>query len=73
MTAIPDRLDETVVIVGGELGADSEKSRETGGLGKIPPVVIDAILQAGIAFDVCAGLALEHYRTAIWEDQSIPD
>jgi hypothetical protein len=36
-------------------------------------MIIDAILQPGIAFGVRAGLAFEHDRAAVREDQPVPD
>jgi hypothetical protein len=39
LAAVADRLDQPVVIIGGQFGADAQERRETGGLGEIPPVI----------------------------------
>jgi hypothetical protein len=36
-------------------------------------MIIDAILKPGIAFGVRAGLAFQHDRAAVREDQPVPD
>lgn len=61
MAAVADRADQSIVIVCGQLRADAEQGREPRCLCQIPPVIVDAILQAGVAFRVSAWLALEDY------------
>ena len=36
-------------------------------------MIVDAVLEPGIAFSVRAGLALEHDRAAVRQDQAVPD
>jgi hypothetical protein len=36
-------------------------------------MIIDAILKPGIAFGVRTGLAFQHDRAAVREDQPVPD
>ena len=55
------------------LRTDAEQRRERGSLEQFAPVIIDTILQAGIALRVCAWLAFQHDRTAVRENQPVPD
>ena len=40
---------------------------------KIPPVIVDAVLQTGVALGVGAGLPLQHDRPAVRHDEAVPD
>jgi hypothetical protein len=55
LSAVADGAQEPVLIINGMLGPDRKKRRETRCLGEIPPVVIDAILQSGVAFASAPG------------------
>src|SRR5579875_888976 len=72
LAAVADGAQQAVVVVDRELGADAEKRGEARGLGEVPPVIVDAILEARIARRVRARLALQDDRAAVGEDQPIP-
>src|SRR3546814_4592750 len=59
LAAVADRLNQAVVVIGRKLRADAQQRREAGRLCEIPPMVVDAVLQARVALDVGARLALE--------------
>ena len=66
--------DEIALIaVRAKLRADAEQSRERRRLQKIAPMIIDAILEPGIAFRVGAGLVLKHDRLAVRKNDAVPD
>lgn len=52
------------------LGAHAEQSREDGGLEQHAPMVVDVVLESGLALCVSAGLALQHDRVAIGHDDA---
>src|SRR5690606_20060920 len=58
LTTIADSLDQPIVVVGGKLGTDAQQRGKTRRLGEIPPVIVDTVLETGIALGVSAGLAL---------------
>ncbi|BCH24972.1 hypothetical protein MesoLjLb_47570 [Mesorhizobium sp. L-8-3] len=73
MAAVADGAQQPVLIVDGEFGPYGEERREAGGLGEIPPVIIDAIFKPGIALRVGAGLAFEHDGAAVGQNEPVPD
>ena len=53
--------------------ADAQKRRECGRLEQLAPMIVDAVLEAGIAFGVGAGLAFQNDGAAVRNDQPVPD
>lgn len=73
LPAVADRPEQPILIVNGEFGADRQQCRQAGSLGEIPPVIVDAILKTRIALRVGSGLTFQDDRTAIREDEPLPD
>src|SRR5690606_15804697 len=67
------RSHQAILVAGGKLRTHGEQCGQACGLHQIPPVIIDAILKAGIAGSIGACLALEHDRAAVGEDHPVPD
>ena len=74
-TPLLDGLGQRAVVVAAHagFGADAQERREDRRLEQRAPVVVDLVLEAGIAFGIGAGLTLEHDRAAVRHDQAIPD
>lgn len=53
-----------MIAVRAKLRADTEQGRERRRLQKISPMIVDTILESGIAFRVGAGVAFKHDRLA---------
>ena len=73
LPAATDGAQQSVLVADSEFGADGEQGGEAGGLGEIPPVVIDTIFKPGIALRVGAGLAFQHDGATVRHDEAIPD
>ena len=72
--ALTDRLGKIVFAVAGAgLGADAEQGREDRGFEQHAPVIIDLILQAGIALGSAPGWRSSTIELAVRHDQAIPD
>jgi hypothetical protein len=54
LAAIADSLNQPVFVVGGEFATDVYQGGETGRLGEILSVIIDAILKTGITLGISA-------------------
>ncbi|MBB4630710.1 hypothetical protein GGQ98_000313 [Sphingosinicella soli] len=72
LTTVADCLDQAVIIVGGKLGADAQQRGKPRRLGQFPPMIVDAVLKAGIALGIGTGLTLENDRASVREDQAVP-
>src|SRR5665213_1645574 len=72
--SLPQGLHQRIFIVAGaRLRPDAEDGRQDRGFEQHAPVIVDLILQAGIALRVGTRLTLQHDRAAVWHDQAIPD
>src|SRR5690606_16110367 len=69
LRAVSDRPDQPVLVAGSKFGSDREQRGEASRFHQIPPVVIDAILKAGVAAGVRARQALQNDGTAARQDQ----
>src|SRR3546814_14349352 len=54
LPAVAARLDQAVVVVGGELCTTAQPHGQARSLAEIPPGIVDAILEAGKTFDISA-------------------
>src|SRR5690242_17619605 len=72
--ALSDRLRQIVLAAAGaRFGADAQERGEDRRLEQHAPVVVDLVLEAGIALGIGAGLTLQHDRATVRHDQAIPD
>jgi hypothetical protein len=70
--ALSDRLRQIVLAVArARFGADAQERGENRRLEQHAPMVVDLVLEAGIAFGIGARLALQHDRAAVRHDQAI--
>src|SRR5882762_8083178 len=56
-----------------KFAADTEQCRQKRGLEQGAPVIVDLVLEPGIAGGIGARLTLQHDRTAVRHDQASPD
>ena len=68
-------LSERAIVVAAHAGlrSDAEQRGEDRRLEQHAPMVVDLVLEAGVAFGIGAGLALQNDRAAVRHDQTIPD
>src|SRR5579883_451216 len=73
--ALLNGLGERAVVVAAHAGlrSDAEQRGENRRLEQRAPMVVDLVLEAGIALRVGAGLTLQNDRAAVRHDQAIPD
>lgn len=67
LRTVAERTGETIFLVDGEFRTDCEQGRETGGAQDAGPVIVDAVLETGIARGICPGLAFEDERSSMGE------
>ena len=74
-TSLPQRLHQRVLIIASaraSFGSNAEQGGEHGGFEQHAPVVVDLILQPGIARGVSTGLAFEHDGATVGQDEPGP-
>ena len=69
LRAFAQCMDEVAVAtaVGAQIRSDAEQRRKRGGLGKLPPMIVDIVFEPGIALRVGAFLTFKHDRLAVRE------